>query len=201
MLDIGWSELLVVGIIALLVVGPKELPGLLRTIGRYVGIVRRQADEFRAQFDDAIKDTEFDEIRKEFDTIRSDTQSAVRDVETSGSVDADAEMTRKIGDPQHKPNFTNDDLKWMNGQDVPSPAQKAAAAASVSASAAASASAAKPQTETRPAQAKADAQSPGGAVPAPSKTQAANTSSDTVAVSSGDTDTGIAKPARAGAEV
>ncbi|MEL6872331.1 MAG: Sec-independent protein translocase protein TatB, partial [Pseudomonadota bacterium] len=48
MLDIGWTELLVIGVVALLVVGPKELPGLLRTIGRYVGMIRRQANEFRA---------------------------------------------------------------------------------------------------------------------------------------------------------
>ncbi|MEM1305883.1 MAG: Sec-independent protein translocase protein TatB, partial [Pseudomonadota bacterium] len=47
MLDIGWAELLVVGVVALLVVGPKELPGMLRTLGKYLGMVRRQANEFK----------------------------------------------------------------------------------------------------------------------------------------------------------
>ena len=55
MLDIGWSELFVVAVIALLVVGPKELPAMLRTIGKFAAMIKRQAQEFRAQFDDAIK--------------------------------------------------------------------------------------------------------------------------------------------------
>ena len=45
MFDIGWTELVVIGVVALLVVGPKELPALLRTIGRYMGMVKRQANE------------------------------------------------------------------------------------------------------------------------------------------------------------
>jgi sec-independent protein translocase protein TatB len=71
MLDIGWMELMVVGIVALLVVGPKELPTLLRTIGRYVGMAKRQADQFRAQFDEAIRDSEFEDLKKEMDDLRS----------------------------------------------------------------------------------------------------------------------------------
>ncbi len=71
MLDIGWMELMVIGVVALLVVGPKELPGLLRTIGRYIAMAKRQADQFRAQFDEAIRETEFDDIRREMDDIRS----------------------------------------------------------------------------------------------------------------------------------
>ncbi len=71
MLDIGWMELMVVGVVALLVVGPKELPGLLRTIGRYLGMAKRQAEQFRAQFDEAIRETEFEDLRREMDDIRS----------------------------------------------------------------------------------------------------------------------------------
>jgi len=70
MLDIGWMELLVIGVVALLVVGPKELPALLRTIGRFIAMAKRQADEFRAQFDDAIRETEFEDIRREMNDIR-----------------------------------------------------------------------------------------------------------------------------------
>ena len=53
MLDIGWWELLVVGMVALVVVGPKELPTLLRTIGHYVGMAKRQADETAASAKDS----------------------------------------------------------------------------------------------------------------------------------------------------
>ena len=79
MLDIGWSELFVVGVIALLVVGPKELPALLRTIGKYLGVLKRQAREFRDQFDEAIKDSEFEQVKKDFEELRSDATATVRD--------------------------------------------------------------------------------------------------------------------------
>lgn len=126
MLDIGWSELLVVGVVALLVVGPKELPQLLRTIGRYVGMVRRQANEFRAQFDEALKDSEFEDIKKDFEAIRSDTQRSIREAEQAGRVDPDTEVAAKA---QHKPNFDNEDLDWFDDDAEPLPAERAAAAA------------------------------------------------------------------------
>lgn len=52
MFDIGWTEMLVLGIITLLVVGPRELPGLLRTMGRYAGQMRDMAAQFRSQMTD-----------------------------------------------------------------------------------------------------------------------------------------------------
>jgi sec-independent protein translocase protein TatB len=89
MLDIGWMELMVVGIVALLVVGPKELPTLLRTIGRYVGMAKRQADQFRAQFDEAIRDSEFEDLKKEMDDLRSG-RFADTDVGTTSKADSSA---------------------------------------------------------------------------------------------------------------
>jgi sec-independent protein translocase protein TatB len=52
MFDIGWTEMVVLGVVALLVLGPRELPNMLRTIGRYVKQARTVAGEFRAQLDD-----------------------------------------------------------------------------------------------------------------------------------------------------
>lgn len=52
MFDIGWTEMLVLGIVTLLAVGPRQLPGMLRTIGRYLGQLRQMANEFRHQMDD-----------------------------------------------------------------------------------------------------------------------------------------------------
>lgn len=83
MLDIGWSELLVVGVVALIVVGPKELPALLRTIGRYMGVMKRHASEFRAQFDEAMRETELEQIRKDVENIRSETEDSLRSAERS----------------------------------------------------------------------------------------------------------------------
>ena len=64
MFDITSSKLLILGIVALLVIGPKDLPALLRTIGKYMGIIKRQAAEFRAQFDEAMRESELHELKK-----------------------------------------------------------------------------------------------------------------------------------------
>jgi len=64
MFDIGWSEILVIIVVAIVVVGPKELPRLMGTFGRYAGKLRRAAAEFQRQFDDAIRDTEMAEVKK-----------------------------------------------------------------------------------------------------------------------------------------
>ena len=87
MLDIGWMELMVVGVVALLVVGPKELPALLRTIGRFVGMAKRQADQFRAQFDEAIRETEFEDLRREMDDLRSGRFTEPKSTTTSSTSD------------------------------------------------------------------------------------------------------------------
>jgi len=63
MFDIGWTEILIIAVVAIIVVGPKDLPRMLRTSGRYAGQLRRTAGEFRSQFDDAIRDSELDELR------------------------------------------------------------------------------------------------------------------------------------------
>lgn len=63
MFDISWSELLILGIVSLIFVGPKELPVFLRTLGRYAGAVRRQANEFKAQFDTAIREAQLEEMQ------------------------------------------------------------------------------------------------------------------------------------------
>lgn len=100
MFDIGWSELLIIGVMALIVVGPKELPGLLRTLGRYVGVIRRQAMEFRQQFDDVLRDTEIDQIRQDMAGIKSDVTSTMHDATKqvereleAGKVDLSAKET------------------------------------------------------------------------------------------------------------
>lgn len=70
MLDIGWSELLVMAVAAVIVVGPKDLPRLMRTVGRYTGKARALAREFRASFDELGRETELQELNQEMEKIR-----------------------------------------------------------------------------------------------------------------------------------
>ena len=86
MFDVSWSELLILGIVTLIFVGPKELPVFLRTFGKYAGMVRRQAAEFRAQFDEAMREAELTQLKTEMEGVRDEIASQVRDVERSASV-------------------------------------------------------------------------------------------------------------------
>jgi Tat protein translocase TatB subunit len=58
MFDIGWSELVVIAVVALIAIGPKELPAVLRTVGQYMGKIRRMASEFQGQFQEAMREHE-----------------------------------------------------------------------------------------------------------------------------------------------
>ena len=71
MFDIGWSEIIVVVIITILVVGPKELPGLLRTVGKTVGNVRRMAGDFQNQFNQALREAELDGVAETLNDVRN----------------------------------------------------------------------------------------------------------------------------------
>jgi len=75
MFNIGWSELLVIGIVALIVIGPKELPGALRTLGQWMTKVRRMASEFQNQFHEAMREAELADLKKEVDEMASKAQS------------------------------------------------------------------------------------------------------------------------------
>jgi sec-independent protein translocase protein TatB len=73
MFDIAWSELLVIGIVAIIVVGPKDLPRLMRTFGHYAGKLRRMAADFQHQFDEAMREAEVEEVRKAMESVRNAT--------------------------------------------------------------------------------------------------------------------------------
>lgn len=79
MFDIGWSELLLIAAITIIVVGPKELPNLLRNMGRILNKVRSMSQEFRSHIDDAIKETEIDKFRDDIQNIKDG--SFIKDAE------------------------------------------------------------------------------------------------------------------------
>jgi sec-independent protein translocase protein TatB len=71
MFDLSWSHILIVLIVALVVVGPKDLPRLMRIVGRWVGRARAMADQFRKSFDEMARQSELDELRQEIEALRS----------------------------------------------------------------------------------------------------------------------------------
>jgi sec-independent protein translocase protein TatB len=88
--DLSTSKFFVLAVIALLVIGPKDLPQMLRTIGRYVGMIKRQAAEFRAQFDEAIKESEIADLKKQVEDFGREAETAMREAETSLQKEVDA---------------------------------------------------------------------------------------------------------------
>jgi sec-independent protein translocase protein TatB len=71
MFDIGWGELVVIGIVALIAIGPKELPTVLRTLGQYMAKVRRMAAEFQGQFQEAMREAEIADLKKQAEDLKS----------------------------------------------------------------------------------------------------------------------------------
>jgi sec-independent protein translocase protein TatB len=71
MFDIGWGELVVIGIVALIAIGPKELPTVLRTLGQFMGKVRRMASEFQGQFQEAMREAEMADLKKHAEDLKS----------------------------------------------------------------------------------------------------------------------------------
>ncbi len=86
MFDIGWSELVVIGVVALIAIGPKELPGVLRTVGQYMGKVRRMASEFQSQFQEAMREAEMADIKKSVDEITDAATKQFTNFDPIGSV-------------------------------------------------------------------------------------------------------------------
>ena len=85
MFDIGWSELVVIGIVALIAIGPKELPSVLRTVGQWMGKVRRMASEFQGHFQEAMREAEMADLKKSVDEM-TDAAKGFTDFDPLASV-------------------------------------------------------------------------------------------------------------------
>lgn len=113
--DIGGTELLVIAAVALIVVGPKDLPVLLRKLGQFVGRMRGMASEFRASFDEMARQSELDELRREVQAMRSgqftnpvqEAADAARDVGVD-QVFADIDASLSSGATQVSPYAAGD---------------------------------------------------------------------------------------------
>jgi sec-independent protein translocase protein TatB len=112
MFDIGWSEIAVIAVVALIAIGPKELPGVLRMVGQWMGKARRMASEFQGQFQEAMREAEMADLKKSFDEVRDAASgltggnlmtSLQKDVTNSLRIDdvdkpMDAQMTSGFGE-------------------------------------------------------------------------------------------------------
>ncbi len=108
--EIGGTELLVIAAVALIVVGPKDLPLLLRKLGQWVAKARGMANEFRASFDEMARQSELDDLRREVQALRTgqfaDPLRAAADDAKDASVDqvfADIDASLRRGEVQMHP--------------------------------------------------------------------------------------------------
>lgn len=81
MFDIGWSELLILGIVAVLVVGPRDLPRLMRVVGQYVSWVRSMANDFKQHVKEAVDQADLDDVRSAVDDLNRN--NPLQDVKNS----------------------------------------------------------------------------------------------------------------------
>lgn len=77
MFDIAWSEFMLIGAVALVVIGPKDLPKAMRTVGQAVGKIRRMASEFQGQFNDAMREAELHDLKKQVEDVGGSVSSAM----------------------------------------------------------------------------------------------------------------------------
>lgn len=118
MFGIAWSELLLIGVVALVVVPPKDLPTMMRTVGRWVGQMRRMASDFQYQMSSALREAELDDLKKSVSDltsmdpmadIRQELESVSKPMSTmAGQIREDLTISPEIksfppGEPSNEP--------------------------------------------------------------------------------------------------
>jgi sec-independent protein translocase protein TatB len=138
MFDISWTEFLLIGVVALIVIGPKELPGVMRTMGQWTRKLRGMASDFQHQFQEAMREAEMADLKKQVDDmthdiknydplkgVRTDVESIGKDIETPAVPPAPAaapslpEATAQLAD--------NNVVGTATGPVVPEAAEQSAA--------------------------------------------------------------------------
>lgn len=100
--EVGATELLVIAAIALIVVGPKDLPVLMRRVGQFLGRMRSMAMEFRASFDEMARQSELDELRREVEAMRQAAHAPLQTaVDATGLGEVEQDINAGLHDPMH----------------------------------------------------------------------------------------------------
>ena len=115
MFDIGWSEFAVIAVVALIAIGPKELPGVLRMVGQWVAKARKMAGEFQGQFQEAMREAEMADLKKSFDEVKeAATGFASGDIMTSlhkdvtSALSSDEKPAATVDAPSPSENLSNE---------------------------------------------------------------------------------------------
>ena len=123
MFDVGWSELLLIAVVALLVIGPKELPEVMRNLGRAMNKMRRSADDFRRQFEESVRDTGYDELQQNLREFSRLNPAAQVKEEIDRALQAEPSAPNTAGAATNTSGArTDDDDDWEEG-DLPRPAK------------------------------------------------------------------------------
>jgi sec-independent protein translocase protein TatB len=122
MFGIGWSEFVVIGVVALIAIGPKELPGVLRMVGQSLGKIRRMANEFQGQFQEAMREAEMADVKKEIDDL-STSASDLTKIDPIGDSNREIERALSETPPESAPPADITPLP-----EAPSPVENTAAA-------------------------------------------------------------------------
>ena len=107
MFDIGWSELVVIAVVALIAIGPKEPPGVLRMVGQWMGKARKMAAEFQGQFQEAMREAEMADLKKSFDEVK-DVATGLSPANVMTSLQKDVSDALQIGDIDKPATTPND---------------------------------------------------------------------------------------------
>jgi|HubBroStandDraft_2_1064218.scaffolds.fasta_scaffold135749_3 sec-independent protein translocase protein TatB len=118
MFDIGWSEFALIAVVALIAIGPKELPGVLRTVGQWMGKARKMAAEFQGQFQEAMREAEMADLKKSFDEVR-EAASGFTSGNLMTSLEKDVSSALRIDDVD-KPAAAATDTPATPNLDAPS---------------------------------------------------------------------------------
>ncbi|SDB70516.1 Sec-independent protein translocase protein TatB [Belnapia rosea] len=128
MFDLAWSEIALIGVVALVVIGPKDLPEAIRGVARGIAKLRRMASEFQGQADELVREANLDEVRQSINEIRNFN---VRD-EFTKAVDKDGSIRKTFTDDPLKPGYTSPSASTTPAAESfgpPAPAGEAAAEA------------------------------------------------------------------------
>ncbi|MEZ5840169.1 MAG: Sec-independent protein translocase protein TatB [Hyphomicrobiales bacterium] len=154
MFDIGWTEILVIAVVAIVVVGPKDLPRVLRTLAQTIGQVRRMAGEFQNTFNEALKEAELADLKKDVESIK--------DAATFKDIRSSLDPIRHLDD-QFRSEMSGSAISPAKTSGNPGPAAAGSALEGMTEAPEPPAAAAQPASATSPTGAAAPA---GGAAPA-----------------------------------